>query len=362
MVALKTILKHSIISTAYYTGILSLMKSVLKTAPPDRPLILMYHRVLENIEKENKYIQVGITVSKELFDKQMRYLVKNYNPVSLKDFTEYQTGHKTLPEKAVVITFDDGWRDNYTCAYPILKKYGIPATIFLTTDFIDSRKLFWFVEAALLLEEGGLSAEQFADIIKRFQKDKNIPQSLSSIDRNKIESLLNDTDLFLEILKECDYVTIQSILQQMASVNGMKAEKYLGECWMLSWDEINDMDPSLVDFGSHGLTHRIFTVTAHDLIRAELAESKRIIEEKTGRGVDFFAYPNGDYNERIKNLVREAGYQAAIATSRPGDKQKEYDLYALRRIGIHEGVTAGMTGRFSPSLFYFALSGLSNIM
>jgi len=185
---------------------------------------------------------------------------------------------------------------------------------------------------------------------------------LRLLDRNKIKSLTGNSDMFLEILKTCDLELVKDILKKMAAAGGIEANEFMGERWMLSWDEINDMDPSLITFGSHGQTHRIMTVTALDLVREELVQSKKIIEEKTGRGVEYFAYPNGNYDEQVKNLVRETGYRAAIATSYAGEKQNGYDLFALKRIGMHEGVSAGMTGRFSPSLFYFALSGLLNIL
>ncbi|MFZ5979896.1 MAG: polysaccharide deacetylase family protein [Candidatus Zixiibacteriota bacterium] len=362
MARFKSILKHSIVSTAYYTGFLPLLKAALRTAPPERPLMLMYHRVLENIERDNKYTQNGIAVSRDTFEKQMAYLAKYYRPVSLDDFVAGLTAGKILPKKAVVITFDDGWRDNYTFAYPVLKKYAIPATIFLTTDFIDRRDLFWFVEAALLLEEGNLTPEQLADILEPYQKNNDSPQSLRALDRTNIKALAGNSDRFLEILKTCDFEMVKDILKQLTTVGGVKADEFMGERWMLSWDEINDMDPSLIAFGSHGRTHRIMTVTAPDLVREELAQSKKTIEEKTGRKVEYFAYPNGNFDDRVKSLVREAGYRAAIATSYADKKQKEYDLYALKRIGMHEGVSAGMTDRFSPSLFYFALSGLLNIL
>ena len=361
MAIIRTGVKHCLVATAYYTGVLALMKAVLRTAPAERPLILMYHRVLENIARDNRYVQDGIAVSGEAFDKQMRYLAANYRPVTLQALVASLQGGPPLPKKAVAVTFDDGWRDNYTSAYPILKKYEIPATIFLTTDFIDSSDPFWFVEASLLWEEGKFTTEQLSDILSPLQKNENPPPSLKALDLNKIKFLTEDCDAFLEVLKECDYETIGSILKRMAAAGGIDTKGYTKERRMLSWEEINDMAPELIDFGSHGLTHRIMTTASPETVREELSQSKTVIEEKTGRRVDFFAYPNGNYDDTVKNLVRETGYRAAIATSRP-EKHEAFDLYALKRIGLHEGVSAGMTGRFSPALFYFALSGLLNIL
>ena len=102
--------------------------------------VLMYHHILS----KDGFIATGV----ENFDKQMSFIAKNYHTVTSFEFKEYMSGKKSLPKNSVMITFDDGWRDNLIYAYPILKKYGLKATLFIVTGWIDeaSEKSYPFVE------------------------------------------------------------------------------------------------------------------------------------------------------------------------------------------------------------------------
>ena len=128
--------------------------------------------------------------------------------------------------------------------------------------------------------------------------------------------------------------------------------------WMLNWEEIEEMGRNQIDFGSHAHSHRILTHLSPAEIQEELIRSKRSIEEKTKRRVSSFAYPNGDHTPQIRELVKEAGYLGACGAGRVGKKRDEIDRFALPRTGIHEGMSAGMRGKFSKALFACGVAGL----
>ena len=190
---MRKLIKHTLAAFLYYTGLLYLYRLLFNPGARRQPAILMYHRVLKDPALENKYVQDGLYVSTETFDRQLAYLKKSRNILSLSQLIDLIENRQPVPEKVAVITFDDGWRDNFLYAYPILKKHHIPATIFLTTDFIDSNKPFWFLEAAVLHRENRLPKEKFAEIIEgTLAKHKESPAV--PYNRKFILSLYDDCD------------------------------------------------------------------------------------------------------------------------------------------------------------------------
>jgi len=146
----KRIAKYLLAAVLYYSGMLAFF-SLLRRFFFNRSnfVILMYHQVLEENDVEKDYVQPGLYVSRQVFEKQMAFLSEKYNLLSLERVTEILEKNQSPPLKSIVITFDDGWRDNYLYAYPILKKYNVPATIFLATDYVGTDKMFWFLEASI---------------------------------------------------------------------------------------------------------------------------------------------------------------------------------------------------------------------
>lgn len=163
------------------------------------PVILMYHSVAEPLEKENI-----LNVSKEVFNKQMAFLRDGgYHVISLLDLAQLIEQHKRIPFKTVVITFDDGYENNYTIAYPILKKYNFPATVFMVVDYIgQSKKIighdYRFLDKKMLFEmnQGGLmmvgahtrSHPYLPDI-----KDNSILYEEIAASRKDLEAILKGT-------------------------------------------------------------------------------------------------------------------------------------------------------------------------
>jgi peptidoglycan/xylan/chitin deacetylase (PgdA/CDA1 family) len=228
--------------------------------------VLMYHKVSPG--KEEKY-----RINPERFASQMEYLSgKGYQTISPDDLLEFvnpvrspRPGRgrrfkrltsngvkegKVLPERAVLITFDDGYRNNFTYAYPILKKYNFRVTIFLVTQYIGKK-------------------------------------------------------------------------------NGWGK----GDEEILSWDEIEEMKRKGFSFGSHTRTHPNLLELSQNKILSEIRDSKRILEEKLGEQVNFFAYPYGKFNPRIVEMVKRAGYLGALSTL-PGKNGVGEDSFLLRRILI----------------------------
>ncbi|MEW6050252.1 MAG: polysaccharide deacetylase family protein [Candidatus Zixiibacteriota bacterium] len=349
---MRRFIKHLLASACYYSGLMALLSLARRLSGQTEPyMILMYHRVVEDIRSRTEYTQAGINISLAAFEKQMAFLAKEYSVVPLGQLVAHLQQGTPLPRRALVITFDDGWRDNFTLAYPILKKYDLPATIFVSTDFIESAEKFWFLRVGFYLEEGKLTTAQLADVLQELYGDNGGEQHGKTVTRDYLEWVASDHDRFMEALKELDQKNLRRALGELMCRSRLTDDKWPDRRWTLSWDDIRAMDPSLIEIGSHARSHQILTQMSSAEIRRELVESKLLIEEKTGRPVTSIAYPNGDHNEEVRRLARETGYHCGIATHNPEGTALMRDIYALQRVGVHEGVSSTATGRFSPALF-----------
>jgi peptidoglycan/xylan/chitin deacetylase (PgdA/CDA1 family) len=206
--------------------------------------ILMYHSVNPAAQAHNR-----LAVTDGAFRRQMRFLKEHrYNVIPLEALVELIRAKKKIPARAVAITFDDGYKDVYSYAFPVLREYQFPATVFLIVNEIS-----------------------------RPQADR------------------------------------------------------------LSWQELEVMQESgLVSFGSHCLgPEPLVNLKSDEEIKKEIFESKRILQERLGQRIVLFSYPEGKFDAKIKKLVKDAGYQAAVAT-KPGKKYSADDLFALKRLRISQ--------------------------
>ena len=260
----------------------------------NKPLLLIfrYHRVFSSIEKI-KYMGMPM----DAFEQQMIFIKDNFKVVPMTE------GIRVIREgdakgMYAAINFDDGYMDNYLHAFPVLKKYSMPATIFLTADFIGRTHAFWWDEVFSAVSSGYNAGEEAADIVNK---------GLAAKKEEEIKS-------FIEGLKK-------------KSPGAGPAEPSA----MLGWDEIKNMAKHNISFGSHARTHRNLCLLDDDEIEDELAGSKKMIEDNAGLKVKEFSYPFGRFNKRVKSLVIEAGYECA-RTSMKGFNDRGTDRYSLASI------------------------------
>ncbi len=329
------VLKLIVCNFIVWTGFLFLYRRFISRGSLN---ILMYHKI------NNQYDPIGITISPNFFQKQLNCLVKNYEIISLSEAVK-RVVKNTIDENYVVLTFDDGFRDNYIHAYPMLKKLSVPAVIFLTHDAIESGFIGWHL---------------FDTVILRSTKtDLDLTQF--NVGRYCLKSSSNKSDAIVCLhrqLKTLDDDIRQSVVAYVLSELG-NSDSY--ERIMLTWEEIQEMQLSgLITFGAHTMTHPILTRVSRDVAFVEIRDSKCLVEEKVGSPVQFFAYPNGsrdDFDEDIMAMVKECGYRAACSTiSR--EHFKKVDIYSLPRTDITTNVCCGLFGGFSENMFLVKISGL----
>jgi peptidoglycan/xylan/chitin deacetylase (PgdA/CDA1 family) len=278
--------------------------------------ILAYHRVGPQTNKWSLN-----PLHEKIFEYHINYLSKNFKIVSLSNLSK-MIRNKNIPEKAVVITFDDGYKDNYEFAFPILKKYNAPATVFLATGPIEEKKLFWWDKINYLL----------------FHTD------MESIDLNPLGSyqLSSNEDKVLaglniqEKLKKMDNNKKEDIIKELINLADVHIPEKLGKKYLLSWNEIKKMNKNGVEFGSHTVTHPVLTNVSLDKAKWEIINSKKIIEENLETEVESFAYPNGDFNAKLSSLVENLGFSSSVSVF-PMQllKNSVNELYQLSRINAN---------------------------
>ena len=325
------LIKKSFASALYGTG---WIRRKMKLFSGRGFFVLMYHRVLPRnfVDSGN---QAGMYVEPHSFKKHVRFLKKFFAIVNLHDAVENtQKNTKFDHEKPLcAITFDDGWYDFYYYAFPILKNYNAPASIFLPTDFIGTNKNLWTDRIGYMIKNRkNLNGETNNNLAK-----DDILRKIVDLKGSK-EFILEKT---ISILKRVSNREIDKILKQLAQIWGVESK--MPDRAFLNWDEVRELKQSgIISFGSHTVHHEILTLLEDCQIIDELDGSKkRLIDEKAVDSSSSlsFCYPNGNFNDKIACMVQKTGYRLSVTTKR-GWNDAKTDPFKLRRIGIHQDMAS----------------------
>lgn len=323
--SLKQRIKYILYFLIYYSGILNLFIRINKNRRNHSALILIYHRI---IDQKDRILYKSYSVHHLLkdFEKEMAYLKKTYKIISLNDLVSKIKENRALDAPSIVITFDDGYQDNYRLAYPILKKYSIPATIFLTTSLIGTKNRTWLdeIEYALinskaeyfkLSELFGNEIFNISTMEEKRKVNNMISSALKAVNNNKRLELLRELYTKLEVKPERDNYQ---------------------ERLMLNWNEIEEMRHDNISFEPHSHTHPILSKMPVEEAKKEILISKSIIEDKIKTECRHFAFPNGrdiDFSQKLMNFCKEIGLESILAAD--GNKNSgNNDIYSLKRLPI----------------------------
>lgn len=303
--------------------------------------ILLYHGVEDPVR--HKFDHTGkMFVSPKMFEKQICFLKNHFNIISLSDVVSHIHNRIPFPPKTIAITFDDGYKNNYQHAYPILRLYRVPFTIFLTTGYIGNRKKVWWHH----LQE-----------IVNYCEEKISIRIGSRILEFDLSVLSDKRRLFSEVRRLILSFPDQeeNFLRYLQSKTGFST-KPEGNGPFLSWKDVQKlaMDP-LVELGSHTISHPPITRLSKVTLEHELIRSKETLEEAVQSRINFFAYPYGNYKapRSLVRSIRAAGYQCAL-TALPGKTYMDSSLFNLKRISI--------SGQDSWPIFISKILGLGGYM
>jgi peptidoglycan/xylan/chitin deacetylase (PgdA/CDA1 family) len=292
--------------------------------------VLTYHRVAPICE-ESPLDQRLISATPEVFAKQMSYLAKYYNVVCAETVLKSLETGAPLPKRAVMITFDDGYCDFAECAWPILKYYGLSATLFIPTAYPGRPELaFWWDRLHCTLLRSPyheLSGAPFGTLPLRTRK-----QRFAALRRLQVH------------VKSLPHAEAMKLVDDVCE--RLSAPTLGGT--VLSWDELRALVQQGLTIASHTRTHPILTRVSAAHLCDEIAGSRHDLQRELGNVLPIFCYPNGSHDDEVTSVVREAGYQMAFTGLDGHNDLTRTDPLRLRRTNI--------TRRTSPAVFRLRLT------
>ncbi|HVP36416.1 MAG TPA: polysaccharide deacetylase family protein [Terriglobales bacterium] len=305
---------------------LNLIRLFYLFAPQGRLVILNYHRISEKQEEKSlSAFEIGVT--REKFEKEMRYLNRNFSIIPFSSAIKLLKNGGDWPRLPVVISFDDGYRDIYLNAFPVLEKFNLPAIVFISTRMVEKGDPFWWDELESLIEHNHLEE------IKLALKNCSSPEY--DLDLGKVVAI-QDKRVFLE-----------NLIEQIKKIKGryrdelltklrplLKSEKEVKR-EVLSWDEIKKLRKNRIEFGSHTHNHYLLTFEDQKTIIEELKISRQKLEENLAEKIEFLSYPSGLSNPEIEKSAKEFGYKAGCSNSY-GFNHKGTDFFYLKRLSLEE--------------------------
>ncbi len=281
--------------------------------------IVTYHRLFA---EPDPFYGYGIPVS--LFEAHLQFFRQCCTVLSLDDAITCVTGDRPLPRRGVVITFDDGYRDVFTRAWPLLKRYRLPATLFVAVDAVE-RGLIWpdvvrhavrqTAQTEVRLEHlgSGVGTLPLASEAQRLHAVRQLDARLRAVSNDVKERALDELTM-----------TLLGVPRMSLTLPGL----------MLSWEEIRRMHAEGLGIGAHSMTHPVLARLSEAEAAHEIARSGAIVSERLGEPVFHFCYPFGG-SEAVGpvhyRLAEAAGFRSACTTS-PGANRRDVDQFALKRI------------------------------
>lgn len=293
--------------------------------------ILAYHRVMPTDALDSyPFDEELISATPAQFDWQMRYLREHLHPISLRDVIAYLDEGTPLPPAAVAVTFDDGFADTYRYAFPVLKRYAIPATIFVCTGYIDSQTPFWFELAAYLTHHVEPHAIQTPG-------GHTFPTGDSRDARTTSLRQLHG------ILKDLPNSQRTALIADWTSRYAARIRHdTLGHSQPISWTQVQEMATAGIEFGSHTVTHPNLTRLPPEDLDRELVQSKKKLEEKLQRPISSLAYPIGTssaFNPRVIDATAKHGFKLGVTYVSGANPLHNLNRFELHRHGIGLSMT-----------------------
>ncbi|MCG5497546.1 polysaccharide deacetylase family protein [Ectothiorhodospira variabilis] len=281
-------------------GLVNLSRMLLPLFSPGnqrgRLSILIFHQVLSEPDPFRPEALDAVT-----FDWQIALLAQHFNLLPLPEAID-RLRDGTLPSRAACVTFDDGYADNATVALPILDKYRVPATFFISTGYLDGGRMWHdtVIEAVRLMETDLLDLSD--SLGQRFLT-------------GSIHEKRRSTRRLIALLKNLDPMDRDALIQQIIRPVSSRLPTDL----MMTSDQVRMMQKSGMVLGCHTVTHPIFTTVSTDTVRQEIQQGRADLQSLLDDSVTLFAYPNGrpfdDYLAEHVALVRELGFDAAFSTA-----------------------------------------------
>ena len=309
------------------TGLLSSLLALrARLRSPWLP-VLTYHRIAK-ADPATRFDDGVIDATPEMFDRQLSLLRRWFNVLGMEDVFAFRAG-KSLPKNPVLITFDDGYKDNFQAALPILQRHGLKATFFVATDYIDQRRLFWWDRLNLLVKS---STKETVEL--------SYPSKLVLSLRTE-EARRYAIARFIHIVKVEEALELDRFLDEVTRACGVALadgeERRMADSLLMTWDEVRALRAAGMDVQSHTRSHRTLQTLPLGQLGHELGGSREVLEHALGTRVRALSYPVGRGvagSPDIRAAVRAAGDELGFSNTTGINNVFRFDPLNARRLGV----------------------------
>jgi len=336
---LRPLLKNAAACALSWTGIDALARGRMHV---DLPLVIAYHRVVDRLNASDGLALPAMEISTKMLEQHLDWLSRRFRIVSLDDLaTEVKKPHA---KPLALLTFDDGYRGVYDYAFPLLRRKGLPAGIFVITSLIGSSQVPMHDRLHALLA-GAARQRSMPHTVTAAIGDRNIDPDPFSVTRFLLQRLP------------------QAHVQRL--IDELEGSIDIGETWQetirpLSWEMLKEMRTAGMTIGSHTQSHPFLTNESEERIFEEARSSRRELERNLGVEVRCFAYPGGAFDSRVVEAVAAAGYDYAFTICR--HRAAQHPMLTIPRTGLWERSCLDVFDRFSQAIMNGQACGIFSLM
>jgi peptidoglycan/xylan/chitin deacetylase (PgdA/CDA1 family) len=276
------------------------------------PLVIGYHRVVEDFVSSAKASIPSMLVSRSMLEQHLDWIGRRFRFISLDELGARLDGRDDRKDPVAAITFDDGYRDFYEQALPVLRRKGVPAAVFVVTDLVGTKRVHLHDKLYVLLASRS--------------------------------NALQATRVLLETLSQAEVEEVIRKLESEVSI----AEDAFRPFYSLTWEMLEEICRAGITIGSHTRTHVLMTNESRERVQEELSGSRAEIETRLGTDAEHFAYPSGLFNTAVVEAVAAAGYQFAYTTCT--HRNTGFPLLTVPRTLLWENSCSDSRGLFSGSI------------
>ena len=307
------------------------------------PLVVGYHRVVDDSRRRRASIIAPMLVSRRMFERQLDWIGRRFRFVSLDELGARLESGQPFSTPTATVTFDDGYRDMYEHAFPVLKRKGIPAAVFVVSDWIDRASALYHDRLYLLLTRDWPAAREVL-----------VDLGVMTVEQS-LRGLTEPFGALRHVLTSLPQEGLARVTAALEEKLGIDTGR-LDDLRPLSWTMLAEMQRGGITVGSHTRTHALLTRERPERMLEETAGARRDLEERLGTAIKHFAYPDGAFNAETVETVAQAGYRFAYTTCHHRDRR--HPLLTIPRCVLWENSCLDPGGRFSAAVASCVTSGI----
>jgi peptidoglycan/xylan/chitin deacetylase (PgdA/CDA1 family) len=305
--------------------------------------IVTMHRVLPESERRD-YPYPSLAVTPEELDEYLTYFSQHFECGTLASQCDRYLAERASARPLLALTFDDGQYDNYLHARPVLERHRVKASFFVPVEAVERQELLWHDRLGFAIRSLLASAPEGPRSLSR-------ALSGAGLTGNGPGSLVQN------VARESKRLAADARLRLVGALEDAAGAALAPDyARLMTFDEIAELAADGHEIGSHGMTHRMLPECDDESLKYEVERSRQAIQERLGRPIESFCYPNGDSDARSARAVAAAGYRRAVTTAW-GRNGEQADPFRLRRFDMVSAHVKDRTGGFAPAVLAFRMSG-----